>query len=131
MESYLHPVEKAIINAGVTGLATCAYYGMNARGTVPVIGATRLCYIAGGIGGITSIANDIVHSYVKPEVSIRKKAEDYESIAIGVGLGAILYNYTMCLANPNLCRDTGIITNSVIGGGSEFTSSFLYNMFVA
>ena len=131
MDSYLHPIEKAVIQGGVTGLATCLYYGMNARASIPYIGSTNLCYVAGGVGALTSVANDIVHKYVKDEIPIRKKAEDYTSIALGVGIGALMYNYSLCLLNPNLCRDTGIVANSIIGGGSEFCGSFLYNLFVA
>lgn len=131
MDSYLHPIEKATIQAGVTGLATCLYYGTYARATIPYIGTTRLCYVAAGVGAVTSVINDVVHKYVKEEVPIRKKAEDYASIGLGVGIGAVMYNYSLCLVNPNLCRDTGIIANSIIGGGSEFGGSFLYNLFVA
>ena len=131
MDSYLHPLEKAVINAGITGLATCIYYGTYQRAYVPYIGTTRLCYIAGGVGAITSIANDLIHKFVKEEIPLRKKAEDYASIGLGVGTGALVYNYALFLVNPTLAKQTGIVSNSLIGGGSEFASSFLYNMFVA
>ena len=131
MDSYLHPIEKAVIQGGITGLATCVYYGYNAQASVPYLGQTNLCYVAGGVGALTSVINDVIHKFVKEEVPIRKKAEDYTSIGLGVGVGAVMYNYALCLVNPNLCRDTGIITNSIIGGGSEFAGSFLYNLFVA
>ena len=131
MNQYLHPIEKSLINAGITGLVTCMYYGYYQRAQVPYIGPAKLCYVAGAVGGITSIANDLMHTFVKEEVPIRKKAEDQASVVLGAGVGAVMYNYTMCLVNPSLCEDTGIITNSIIGGGSEIASSFLYNLFVA
>ena len=131
MDSMLHPIEKAAIQGAVTGLATCAYYGMYTRAYVPYIGPTRLCYIATGVGALTSVLNDVVHKFLKEEVPIRKKAEDYASIALGASTGAVLYHYTMFLINPTLAEDTGLFTNAAIGGGSEFAGSFIYNLLVA
>ena len=127
---YLHPLEKAIIQGATTGIFTCIYYGSDARAVIPYIGATNLCYVGAGVGAISSIINDVAHSYIKEEIPIREKANDQMSVAVGVGIGALVYNYVLFLANPNLARDTGIIANSVIGGGGEFAGSFLYNLFL-
>lgn len=126
----LHPLEKSAIQGLTTGLFTCVYYGSYAQARIPYIGQTRLCYIGAGIGAITSLLNDLVHKFVKEEIPIREKANDEMSVALGVGVGAVMYNYILFLANPNLARDTGIVANSLIGGGSEFAGSFLYNLFL-
>ena len=130
MKDYLHPLEKSLIQGATTGLITCAYFGANALANVPYFNNVRLCYVAGIVGAGTSIINDIVHDFVKAEVPIRKKANDQMSMLLGVGVGAVVYNYGLALVNPNLARDTGFITNSIIGGVSEFSGSFLYNVFV-
>ena len=130
MDTYLHPLEKSAIQGAVTGLATAVYYGMDAQAVISYIGQTRLAYIGAGVGLATSLLNDGVHKFVKEEIPIRQKANDQMSVAVGVGVGALMYNYLLFLANPNLARDTGIIANSIIGGGSEFAGSFLYNMFL-
>ena len=127
---YLHPLEKSVIQGATTGLATCLYYGSNAQATIPIVGQTNLCYIGAGVGLLSSLVNDGVHKFVKQEIPIREKANDQMSTALGVGVGALMYNYILFLANPNLARDTGIVANSVIGGGGEFAGSFLYNLFL-
>ena len=127
---WMHPIEKSAIQGVVTGIATCAWYGTGAQARI--FGKqTKLCYIGAVAGAVTSILNDVVHSFVKEEIPVRKKAEDQLSIGIGVGTGAVMYNFVLLLANPNLARDTGVLTNAVVGGGSEFVGSFLYNLFVA
>ena len=128
--NYIHPLEKSAIQGVATGIATCVYYGMNAKARI--FGSnTKLCYIGAIAGAVSSLLNDAVHSYVKNEVPIRKKAEDQASVGLGVAVGALMYNYVLFLANPNLARDTGIVANSLIGGGSEYAGSFLYNLFLA
>ena len=127
---YIHPLEKSVIQGAVTGLATCIYYGSAAQARALGM-KTRLCYVGAGVGAVTSLINDFVHSYVKEEVPVRKKAEDQLSMGVGVGVGALVYNYMLFLVNPNLARDTGIVANSIIGGSSEFAGSFLYNLFLA
>ena len=66
---YIHPLEKSAIQGAITGLATCVYYGSKDQGKAFGY-TTRLCYIGGGVGTITSIVNDVVHSFVKEEVPI-------------------------------------------------------------
>ena len=81
-------VEKAAIQAAITCAATCLYFGMDQLGYVPYVGETKLCYIAAGVGGATSVANDLVHSYVLEEIPINKKAEEEAAMVVGAGAGA-------------------------------------------
>ena len=127
-QRYLEPVEKSAIQGAVTALATGLYYGMDQRANIPLVGTTNLTYIAFGVGAVASIVNDIVHKFVFEEIHVSKKAEDQASMVLAAGLGAVIYNYSLCAINPNLCRDTGIVTNSFIGGGSEIAGSLIYNL---
>ena len=124
----LEPIEKSAIQGAVTAIATGAYFGMRQKATIPIIGITNLTYVAFGVGAAASIVNDLIHKFVFEEIHISEKAQDQASMVLAAGLGAVVYNYSMCLVNPNLCRDTGILTNSIIGGGSEIAGSFLYNL---
>ena len=124
----LYVAEKALIQGAVTGCATGLYYGINALANVPYIGNCKLAYVAFAVGGITSLANDAVHKFVKDEVHIAKKAEDQASMVLGAGIGAVMYHFALSAINPSLARDTGMYMNAAIGGGSEVAGSFLYNL---
>ena len=128
LNSYLGTAEKAGIQGAVTGAATCLYYGMNAVARVPFIGDTKLCYVAACVGVATSVADDLIHKFVKEEVQISKKAEDEASMVIGAGAGAAMYHLSLTAINPALAKDTGLLMNACIGGGSELAGSFIYNL---
>ena len=121
-------LEKAAIQAGVTCLATCVYFGTEPLAVIPYIGDVKMCYVAAAMGGAASLGNDLIHQYVLDEIPINKKAEEEMAMIVGVASGALLYHYGLGLLNPKLAADTGIIANSCIGGGSELASSFVYNL---
>ena len=126
--NFMSAVEKSIIQGLTTGLATGCYYGTGALAQVPVLGQTKLIYVAAVVGGAASLLNDAVHNFVKEEIHISKKAEDETSMVLGAGIGAIMYNFSLSAINPTLARDTGIWLNSAIGAGSELAGSFVYNL---
>ena len=124
----MNVVEKAAIQAVITGSVTGLYYGMNAMARVPYVGDTKLMYIATAVGGFTSLINDLIHKFVKEEVHIAKKAEDQASLVIGAGVGAAIYHLSLTAINPSLAGDTGLGMNACIGAGSEIGGSFVYNL---
>ena len=128
MDQTMHVVEKAAVQAIITGGATGLYYGMNALARVPYFGDTKLMYVATVVGGVTSLANDLIHKFVKEEVHIARKAEDQASMVIGAGVGAAMYHLALTGLNPALAGDTGLLMNACIGGGSEIGGSFVYNL---
>lgn len=100
--------EKSILQGLTTGVATGVYYGTDALAQIPMIGQTRLIYVAAAVGGVASLLNDYVHNMVKEEVHISKKAEDEASLLLGAGLGAVMYNFSLAAINPSLASDTCI-----------------------
>ena len=124
----LQVAEKSLIQGVITGCATGLYYGMGALANIPIVGNTKLIYVAFGVGGVTSLANDAIHKFVKDEVHIAQKAEDQASMVLGAGIGAIVYHFALSALNPALARDTGMMMNACIGGGSEIGGSFVYNL---
>ena len=128
MAQTMNVLEKAAIQALITGGATGLYYGMNAMARIPYLGDTKLMYVATGVGGVTSLINDLVHKFVKEEVHIARKAEDQASMVIGTGVGAAMYHLSLSIINPSLANDTGLLMNACIGGGSEIAGSFVYNL---
>ena len=127
-ETFMHLAEKAVIQGAITSCATGLYYGTSALARVPLVGDTKLMYVAFGVGSITSLLNDYVHKFVKDEVHIKKKAEDQASMVLGAGIGAVAYHISLSVLNPALARDTGMYLNGAIGGGSELAGSFVYNL---
>lgn len=128
MDQTMNVVEKAAIQSLITGGATGLYYGMNAIARIPFVGKTKLIYVATAVGGLTSLANDLVHRFVKDEVHITRKAEDQASLVIGAGVGAAIYHLSLAAINPSLAYDTGMLMNGCIGGGSEIAGAFVYNL---
>lgn len=126
---FLEMIEKAILQGAVTGVATCAYFGMEQLAQVPLLGETKMCYVGVGVGAVASVLNDLVHSYVLEEIPISKKAEEEAALVVGAGTGALMYHFGLSALNPKLASDAGLVANCVIGGGSELGSSFLYNLF--
>ena len=121
-------LEKAVLQGGFTCLATCLYFGTTPVAVLPYVGDVKLCYVAGGVGGLASIVNDLIHNYVLEEIPISKKAEEEMAMVVAVGSGALVYHFGLGILNPKLAADTGLIANSCIGGGSELASSFVYNL---
>ena len=128
MDTPFHVFEKALIQGAVTGGMTGLYYGIRAIARVPYFGDVKLMYVATVIGGLTSVANDYIHKFVKDEVHIARKAEDQASMVIGTGVGAAMYHLSLTAINPSLARDTGLLMNACVGGGSEIAGSFIYNL---
>jgi hypothetical protein len=128
MDQTMQVVEKAALQAVITGGVTALYYGMSAVARVPYCGDCKLMYVATVVGGVTSLVNDLIHQFVKEEVHIARKAEDQASLLIGAGVGAAIYHLSLTAINPALARDTGLLMNASIGGGSEIAGSFVYNL---
>ena len=127
-ETILHLSEKAAIQGAITSAASCLYYGTNALARIPYFKDVRLCYVAFGVGAVTSLVNDYVHKFVKDEIHIKNKAQDQASLMLGAGLGAVMYHISLSVLNPALARDTGMYMNGAIGAGSELSGSFVYNL---
>ena len=66
------------------------------------------------MSGLYYVAGIVGARFCQSRSPNRMKANDQMSMLLGV----------------SVARDTGLITNSIIGGVSEFSGSFLYSVFV-
>ena len=120
-------LEKAGINGIVTGAVTASYFGLDATVVPPFMNMTMPLYIVTFLGGcIASLATDGLHTFLKEEVPISKKANDRSSVIAGLAINAIIFAGLLELYDGTTARDFGRISALLIGAGSEFASASAY-----
>lgn len=124
-------IEKGALFGGASIAATYIGFGQISGSVfLPYIGAVPFVAFTFGIGVVTSLAVDVIHSFVIEEVAISHKAQDQASMVLGAVSGAAVMTGALYLIAPSLLDDYGLMTAAMIVGGSELAGSFIYNLIV-
>ena len=95
---------KALLQGGMTSLAS-VYYVLNTSSEnmfirIPMLDRTLPAWaVAGVLGGVSSLASDGLHQFIKKEVPINAKASDEASLVLGALLSGGFFAGTLYLAN--------------------------------
>jgi hypothetical protein len=125
--SFANRLLKYGVHGGLTYGALYYLSGADTATTVDLFGTPIPLVVAGlGLGIASSVANDLVHSWILPMISTDQKLNYFEGIATGLGAGAgsmVLFSY---LAEPRLLNDPGMAQLALVGAATEIASQWVY-----
>ena len=117
-------VPKAVLNGGVTALASASLLGRNVRLRLPYFGTNVNASLATFvIGASASLVTDAIHSSVVPHVHLSKKHRDQAILLLNAGIAGAMLPLGMWALNSSFPRDFGIMRAALVGGGSEIVSA--------
>ena len=120
-------LEKSGINGIVTGAVTATYFGLDATVIPPFMNMTMPLYIVTFLGGcVASLATDALHTFLKEEVPISKKANDRASVIAGLAINAVIFTGLLEMYDSSTAMDFGRFTALLVGAGSEFAGASAY-----
>ena len=124
---FMETLEKAGINGVISGAAAAAIFGSNAKVVPPLINMTMplYCYIFLG-GAVSSLITDGLHTFLKDEIPISKKANDRTSVVAGLVINGLVFAGLLELVNGQVAADFGRMTALAVGAGSEFAAASAY-----
>ena len=124
---FMEAIEKAGINGIVTGAVTASYFGLGASVVPPFMNMTMPLYIVTFLGGcVASLATDGLHTFLKEEIPISKKANDRASVIAGLAINAIIFTGLLEVYDSTVATDFGRFTALLLGAGSEFAGASAY-----
>ena len=124
---FMEVVEKAGINGILTGAASVALFGTNARVVAPFTNNTVPLYALLFLGGAaSSVVVDSLHLFMKDVVPISKKANDRTSVIAGLALNAIVFAGLLEITDSSVAADFGRMTALAVGAGAEFAGASAY-----
>ena len=123
--SFSNFAEKALIHAGVTAASTMIISGSNAQVILPYLNTKVPIYYVGAIAGAaTSVANDLMHSMIMPDVPINKKVRSESAVVLGIALSALIFAGSLYAVNPSLPEEFGMLNTLGVGALGEVISGY-------
>ena len=118
-------LEKSILHGAVSSVGAIVVGGYKTQLILPFTEKMVPLWIAGGLVGIfTSAVNDVVHSYVLPEIPVNKKVKSESAIVLGVGLSSLIFVSSLYALNPALPKEFGFINSLAVGAISEVVTGY-------
>ena len=130
MSQFLHFAEKSLIHGGVSAVGASMVAGWRTTVNMPWI-STKACpiYVVGAIAGVlTSVVNDVVHSYVLPEIPINKKVRSESAAVLGIALSGLIFVGALYAVNPALPEEFGFLSSVGVGALSEVVSGYTLDL---
>ena len=125
MSSFLHFAEKALIHAGISATGTMIISGSNAQVILPYFKTQVPIYYVGAIAGsATSVINDLMHSYIMPDIPINKKVRSESAVVLGIALSSLIFAGALYAVNPALPEEFGALNTIGVGALGEVVSSY-------
>ena len=129
MSQFLHFAEKSLIHGAVSAAGTVMVGGYRARVIISFLNTECPLYCVGAIAGVTtSIVNDVVHSYVLPEIPINKKVRSEAASVLGIALSGLIFVSSLYAVNPALPEEFGFLSSVGVGALSEVVSGYTLDM---
>ena len=124
---FMETVEKAGINGILTSAATVAIFGTKAKVIPPILNMTMPLYAYLFLGGVaSSFITDGLHTFMKEEIPVSKKANDRISVITGLLVNGVVFAGLLECVDSSIATDFGRLTAVAIGAGSEFASASAY-----
>lgn len=118
---------------GAVMAGTLSYLSGGASG-ITIMGQRMSVPVAGAVLGVaTSVANDLIHSYVLPMTPFGDKAnlKDLTATGVAVASGAGSTLAASYLMNPALLTTPGTNQLMLVGAVSEIASEWLFSSVIA
>ena len=124
---FIEAVEKAGINGLITGAASAAIFGTGAKVVPPFTSMTMPLYAYIFLGGMaSSFITDGLHTFLKDEIPLSKKANDRTSVIAGLAINAVVFAGLLEIVDTNIAEDFGRISALCVGAASEWASAASY-----
>lgn len=124
---FMETLEKAGINGVIAGAASAALFGINSKVVPPMMNMTMplYCYIFLG-GALSSFITDGLHTFLKDEIPISKKANDRTSVIAGMAVNAVVFAGLLEIVDDQIAADFGRMYALGVGAATEFASASAY-----
>ena len=121
-------IPKSVAQGALSAIGGYCLLG-NAKFDLPYFETNAPAYLINfAIGVAGSLISDGVHSFVKKDVHVSRKAQDEASLLLSSVLSGFLFNGGLYITNAKLPADFGMVSAFAVGAGSEIASSFVVDM---
>ena len=121
-------IPKSVAQGALSAFGGYCLLG-NPRFEIPYLNTSAPGYLVNFLVGVaSSLISDGVHSFVKKDVHISRKAQDEASLLLSSVLSGFLFNAGLYVTNTNLPGDFGMVSGFAVGAGSDIASSFVVDV---